>query len=378
MRLIRQSIPKAKITIMTFNTEETYRRTMLTSEVDFKLSIHSFLLNSSLFKKIIYYPFFKNISSKIIDIITYFWNPLSLEITKSFIEIFSDHDIFIQAGGGYFNVNNKPSSLAHVIELEMASKAGLKILVIGQSIGGFQKDWFSKRVYNSLKLADKIIVRDPESKMELSKAKISSSILPDLAMENFIPPDSEKFLQSEIIGVILIEVDHQFMEKLINCLNTIRNSNLKNMKVKAMVSRTYPSDINITKTLTEKFNNAGISCQIVIPETWSTLQKEISECRLMISQNFHGIVMAARAGVPFIAIINELAKKSDKVRLRKFEGFLEQINQKSMAINPEISQLELLEKIENSLQIYEEIKTQSQLISENIITEFKQAIATLL
>lgn len=384
IRLVRRSLPNSQITVMTYSVEETASQILAAPDVLLKPSVHYWISHSLFGKfsqlpsKVSKYPnllgiqVLRNIINKAIDISSHSLIPLPVKTKKQLIDVFSEHSTFIQSGGGYFSVQRQMDGLAHSIELEMASKTGLKTLVIGQSISGSQDTWLGKRAYNALKLADKVVVRDTQSQLELSEVGIPSDLLPDLAMENFISPQPQEINQRNKIALIVANENEQMIERIINVLRRITKS--RGMSINVMVSRKWTLNIHIAKTLGDRLKSAEIPSQVVIPETWWALQEEISDCCLMISRHFHPLVMAARAGVPFIAINNH--RYGDMIS-RKFDSFLEYTDQNLMVINTQTTEEDMEAKIKVALQSHEAVQNKSKFISEKIIHDFDKIIKSL-
>lgn len=230
---------------------------------------------------------------------------------------FTDADLFIQAGGGYFLGSWTDSVYSRILELTIVNKLNIKSLIIGQSIGPILQETRAL-VQNALMNVSLVSVRDCETFKELYDLGITPVLIPDtvLSCSDFnyqvnrqiaIIPGSSKLKEEELYAIG-------------SSLRAI--SKKTGFGFKILVSRLWEPDVLNAYAIYHQLTNKGVNVELVIPENYQALQDQLGSCAIVVSQNLHALILGWRAGRPCVSL-------NDR---RKFISFMEQTKQSARLI----------------------------------------------
>ncbi|AEX20703.1 polysaccharide pyruvyl transferase family protein [Vibrio sp. EJY3] len=283
-----------------------------------------------------------------------------------FRKVISGSDIFIMCGGGYFNEKWKSKIYSQLKELEIAINEGLKVYILGPTIGKLEN-----KIAIDTKLmfekAEIITVRDKASKKELEKLGLKAEIVPDVALSKWVTNIRQ---ESKYLGVVFTSKKSEVMENVVSLIKLYQNKG-RSYKVKLFLSRLWNNDFLMLKNLQEVLKENNISSDIIIPSDHINLEQQLITCDLVISENLHGMITAARNGVRIIAI-NDYQLNSPNYK--KIVSFLEQINISNDFISSSTTQNDInniVERIEDNQKEYEKgIKSVRENTKESYLRVF--------
>ncbi len=224
--------------------------------------------------------------------------------------LFSQADVFVMAGGGYFN-NWNESFIARIEELKLAAKYSIPSYIIGQTLADFTPERKSL-IKRYIVAAKTIRVRDEFSKNELSRLGVSSSVLPDMALT--LDYTGRSSVKDEIL-FIPAELQPQSRNAVIDAI--IDFSKLTGMRVRVAVTRLYNRDVAEAKRLYSMFKANGIEAALSIPDNYSELVAMFDRAYIVVSRNLHGLILGYVSGCRGLICLN-----GDW----KFRGFMSQID----------------------------------------------------
>jgi Uncharacterized conserved protein len=255
--------------------------------------------------------------------------------------IISGADLFIMAGGGYFNEKWMAKTRAHIWELETAKRHQVPYIIIGPTIGTFPASLAGK-IKQVFSAADRISVRDDSSYDGVRQYRDDISLIPDIALSNWLEPQAG----TKTIGVIFTNSSVRLQDKLVQAL-AVSMQQQPGWQVRLFISRHWKYDFENSKRLQRKLLQVGIDAEIVFPSSFRRLEGGLSRCGLVISENLHGLILAARNLVPVIAI-NDYPVGSPNYK--KFVAFLKQSDSEDLFVNDETEFDNVAELINRSIQ----------------------------
>lgn len=226
--------------------------------------------------------------------------------------LFKQADVFVMAGGGYFN-NWNESFISRIEELKLADKYNLPAYVIGQTLADFTPERKSL-LKQHIASARKIRVRDEFSMDELDKLGVSSSVIPDMALTLDYSDDCSHIDKNEIV-FIPAELLTQSRNAVIDSIAEFAMTT--DMRVRIVVTRLYNRDVAEAKRLYSLFKKAGLDVVLSIPDTFSELVSLFKKAGFVVSRNLHGLILGYVSGCNGLICLN-----SDW----KFKGFMRQID----------------------------------------------------
>lgn len=251
-------------------------------------------------------------------------------------------DLFIMAGGGYFNEKWMAKTRAQLWELETAKQHQVPYIIIGPTIGSFPST-LAARIKQAFSAAERISVRDDASYEGVRQYRDDITLIPDIALSNWLTPQPV----SQTIGVIFTNSSAELQDKLVQALTSAVEQH-PGWQIRLFISRHWKYDFENSKRLQRKLLQAGIDAEIVFPSSFRRLEEGLSRCGLVISENLHGLILAARNLVPVIAI-NDYPVGSPNYK--KFVAFLKQSDSDSLFINEKteaISAAQMISALINS------------------------------
>lgn len=342
IRLLKSKYPDVLIDVLTYDVHDSAVHQQ--AQVRLHHCAHTYLDNNvceyryqvvnrdySIPKKIYY-----KLADRVIE--SAWWFNFAVRKNKfSHVEnIISGADLFIMAGGGYFNEKWMAKTRSQLWELETAKRHQVPFIIIGPTIGSFPAS-LADKIKQAFSAAERISVRDDASYEGVRQYRDDITLIPDIALSNWLDPQPE----TQTIGVIFTNSSARLQDKLVQALTTAVQQHPA-WQIRLFISRHWKYDFENSKRLQRKLLQAGIDAEIVFPSSFRRLEEGLSSCGLVISENLHGLILAARNLVPVIAI-NDYPVGSPNYK--KFVAFLKQSDSESLFINEETALNSAIEMI---------------------------------
>lgn len=274
--------------------------------------------------------------------------------------------LLVVAGGGYFNERWMSIVMTHVIQMKLATRLGVPFCLFGPTIGTFSNRKIRRAIFETLRKAASVAVRDTFSFRELAEERIEAKIIPDIALSSRNPSVITKAKSPDevVIGVIVNRCGARFQQNLGAALSSYFSH--FNGTIKIIMSRRWQGDFVASVAFQEILKGLGQHSEIVIPDIYKLLEDEILHCDLMISENLHGLILAVRNCVPIIAINNN---RESAPNFKKLVSFMEQIESTDFIINGETEASKVQFIIENAHANSEEFAYRAKRLSERVREE---------
>lgn len=275
-------------------------------------------------------------------------------------------DLFVMSGGGYFNEKWMNKTRAQLLELRMATQASVPTIILGPTIGRFEGP-IRQEIESCFRQARLITVRDEFSFSEAAQWSEYVSVVPDIALSNWLP----KPVAATGLGIVFTSAHAEFSERVANAVSRFIELCGEGWPVKLFVTRRWKYDLRAAISLQEKLQSNGVTCDLVMPSNFRNLEKGLAACRMVISENLHGLILAARNLIPVVAV-NDYPVGSPNYK--KFISFLAQSNSQDLFFNAK-SDVESIASILISLARRHETK-QSELraLRERVARQYEQAL----
>lgn len=254
--------------------------------------------------------------------------------------------------GGQFIFNDKEDLRGNLFmwrtlqPIKIAHKLRKKIIILGQSIGGFASKKSEKKAMNYLALCDQIVVREELSFNLLKKYGLNNiELKPDMAfnidkidvkdLSLSINNPSKKLLGITVVNWTFPEsknVESSKQSYLNNLVNAIERSSkeLDLMPIfipQVTVKHHGKSDLDLISILTEKLTDLEVDFRVVTEDySASEMVSVYSNCKLLIGTRLHSCILAAVAGTPVIAIRYQGYKTQGVMAMLGMENFVHDIN----------------------------------------------------
>lgn len=210
--------------------------------------------------------------------------------------LFENADLYIMSGGGYLNDWIECAIVKHQ-ECNIAQSKGIKILMIGQTIGPFQRLAQTKLITSSIcQIANKGFFRDSQSINEFKTTNFLSEPVPDLALYMNYESDS-KFSKITLIGNFSFYNQCFFDDLQDYCIKN-------NYYIEILTTQLWESAMNGAINNYIILKNKQCPCTIVIPNSYEELNNILKSSSITISQNLHGLILSYRAGAKVISLNN--------------------------------------------------------------------------
>lgn len=245
-------------------------------------------------------------------------------------------DLFIMAGGGYFNEKWMAKVRSHLWELETAHKHQVPFYIIGPTIGTFPAQ-MTAEISKVFMAAQRISVRDDSSFSEVSRYRSDLTLIPDIALSTWL--DTPQKFSVDTIGITFTNNSPKLQANLVAALSGFVAQH-PDWRIKLFISRRWKYDFANAMKLQRQLFDKGIDAEIVFSASYHRLEEGLAACKLVISENLHGLILAARNLVPVIAI-NDYPVGSPNYK--KFIAFLKQSNSDSNFINEQKSIQDIVE-----------------------------------
>ena len=240
-----------------------------------------------------------------------------------YIGKFKEANRFIMAGGGYYNDIWYDNFLAHNLEIRIANKLGVKVLLLNQTLGPinnkknrliFSKlaesiDFINVRDKQSMDLINSLIDEEVELSGDVVNAisifkqryKYDSKPQIGIMIQHYRPytniEDSNLKLTIKKYFYKFINKEKSYIKKLKKIVETVGNN--IDCEFKFISSKDW--DVDICKQVSESLNS-NIKSTFSFSYDVNEFISSISSCDLMFSTNMHPIIIASSYRIPSVAI----------------------------------------------------------------------------
>lgn len=322
IKLLRSMYMDAEIVVLTYSKKDSFPH--LKTGIRLEKSAHSILDcgASEAAYKIINKSY--SFVDKVILKARYLFSEKFIKWVKFFknkefgmlVDEISSADMYVVGGGGYMNNIWKSKVNSMIIELNIAKKYSVDVIVLGPTIGHLSPS-IEHDLKNALSGSKLNIVRDEKSKRIFEKSKV----FPDIALGYWVGDGGS----NGDVGLIYNGFNKGYNKSVAEKIS--KYCQISGKKVKIIISRKWSNDFGSAMVLQDLLIENNISSAIFLPADHDELEGCISSCEVVFSENLHGLILAARNCVPFVAINNY---KSDSPNDRKFNAFLEQCGLEEM------------------------------------------------
>lgn len=234
-------------------------------------------------------------------------------------------DLFVMSGGGYFNEKWLNKTRAQLLELQFADTAGVPTIVLGPTIGRFEGE-IRQEIEARFRNARLITVRDEFSYAEATQWSERVSVVPDIALSNWLAEPGAP----EGLGIVFTSLHADFRKRVVAALRVFVKQHGGVGSVKLFITRRWKYDLRAAISLQQELQHEGVPCDLIMPSNFQILEKGLAACRLVVSENLHGLILAARNLVPVVAV-NDYPVGSPN--FKKFIAFLAQSNSQELFFN---------------------------------------------
>ncbi len=234
-------------------------------------------------------------------------------------------DLFVMSGGGYFNEKWMSKTRAQLLELRMATHAGVPTVILGPTIGRFEGA-IRHEIEACFRQARLITVRDDYSFAEATQWSERVSIVPDIALGNWLPTPSSP----SGLGIVFTSTHADFSKRFAQSVRRFLDQCGDDWPVQLFVTRRWKYDLRSAIALQNELQSQGVASNLIMPSSFRNLERGLAACRMVVSENLHGLILAARNLVPVIAVNDYTAGSPN---YKKFIAFLAQSNSQELFFN---------------------------------------------
>lgn len=278
-------------------------------------------------------------------------------------------DLFVMSGGGYFNEKWMNKTRAQLLELRMAEQAGVPTLILGPTIGRFE-GVIRQEIESCFRQALLVTVRDEFSFAEATQWSEHVSVVPDIALSNWLSTP----VAASGLGIVFTSSHAEFSERVAQSVKSFVERCGEDWSVKLFVTRRWKYDLRAAITLQEQLQSLGVACDLVMPSNFRNLEMGLAACRIVISENLHGLILAARNLVPVVAV-NDYPVGSPNYK--KFIAFLAQSNSQDLFFNAKSNVENIASTLLALARGYETKKNELRTLREQVAEQYGQALSGL-
>lgn len=334
VKLIRENLPEAAIRVITCDEHGTADLLHPDQKVTIHPSIHRQLFSSDqvfyvdtklTFKERIRHGlrFRKNARDIRSTLKSYLQSPEAYcssikEAISTVDAVIADADIYIQGGGGFVNDWLESDIVKH-IECLRAKQHGLRMLMMGQTIGPFSSKETLRIGQSICGMMNGMFFRDSASIADCGQSqKAVQESVPDLALYEHIENKSRNN------SLLFIPFNSEVLKHLDFLTSDLKSISEKTeFRVVVTVTQLWQTAIDLATACFLHFRQAGINVEFSIPHNVASLQEMIATSQLLISQNLHGLILGYRSETRIISINTA----------RKFEGFMDKVGLKQYMLD---------------------------------------------
>lgn len=249
-------------------------------------------------------------------------------------EVIRGADLFVLAGGGYLNEHWRSKSRAQLHELRLASRLGVPTWVLGPTVGRFRGE-LARAVRTEFDKARIATFRDSSSRDESGLAAGRAALIPDIALSTWLADPPHRPVphngrhNDPQIGLIFTSADDELRARLTRALVDFV-AERPQTRITLYLSRLWRPDFVQATRLQALLQQAGTGADLVLASDFRQLERSLAACDMVVSENLHGLILAARNAVPVMAI-NNFAPGSPNHR--KFVAFLQQAASEDMFVD---------------------------------------------
>ena len=334
VNLIRENLPEAAIRIITCDEHGTASLLLPDDKITIHPSIHQQLFSSD---QVFYVDTKKTFKERIRHGLWLRKNARDIHSTlKSYLQspedyctakadsvrlvdtIMTDADIYIQGGGGFVNDWVESAIVKH-IECLQAKHQGLRMLMMGQTIGPFSSKETRRVGLSICEMMNGMFFRDSASIADCGQSqKAVQKSVPDLALYEHVESKSRDN------SLLFIPFNSEVLQHLDFLTSNLKGISEKNsFRVVVTVTQLWQTAIDLATACFLHFRQAGINVEFSIPHDVASLQEMIATSQLLISQNLHGLILGYRSETRIISINTA----------RKFEGFMDKVGLKQYMLD---------------------------------------------
>ncbi len=278
-------------------------------------------------------------------------------------------DLFVMSGGGYFNEKWLNKTRAQLLELQFAEQAGVPSIVLGPTIGSFEGG-VRREIAARFKNVRLVTVRDEFSYAEAMRWNDRVSIVPDIALGNWLEDPGKP----DGLGVVFTSLHPAFRNKLVCAIRKYVQSRSEHVAVKLLMTRRWKCDLRAAILFQEELRGLDIACELIIPSDFKVLESAIACCEMVVSENLHGLILAARNLVPVVAV-NDYQVGSPNYK--KFVAFLAQSNSSDLYFSSRSEVGQMVEKLAALNDATEVKRNDLRSLREGVARQYEQALASL-
>lgn len=275
-------------------------------------------------------------------------------------------DLFVMSGGGYFNEKWMNKTRAQLLELRMATQAGVPTIILGPTIGRFEGA-IRQEIESCFRQARLITVRDEFSFAETTQWSEHVSVVPDIALSHWLPAP----MVTNGLGIVFTSAHADFSKRVAQTVRRFIEQSGEDWPVKLFVTRRWKYDLRAAISLQEELQSQGIACDLVMPSNFRNLEKGLAACRMVISENLHGLILAARNLVPVVAV-NDYPAGSPNYK--KFIAFLAQSNSQDLFFNAASHVESIASTLLSLARRYETKQHELRAFREQVAQQYEQAL----
>lgn len=276
-------------------------------------------------------------------------------------------DLFVMSGGGYFNEKWMNKTRAQLLELRMATQAGVPSIILGPTIGRFEGA-IRQEIESCFRQARLITVRDEFSFAETTQWSDHVSVVPDIALSHWLTAP----VATDGLGIVFTSKHADFSERFALSVRRFIEQSGEGWPVRLFVTRRWKYDLRAAISLQEEMQSHGVACDLAMPSNFRSLEKGLASCRMVISENLHGLILAARNLVPVVAV-NDYSVGSPNYK--KFIAFLAQSNSQDLFFNANSSVESIASTLVSLAQRHETKQNDLLVLRERVARQYGQVLS---
>ena len=290
------------------------------------------------------------------------------EDSKRVESVIKGADLYVMAGGGYFNEMWLSKTRSQLRELSIANKNKVPVYIIGPTIGKFEGE-LNNQVETSFSSAKIVTVRDLHSLADAEKMSRNVKLIPDIALSSWLPA-AGAVSDDQVLGVVFNNQSAAFQQKTATGLAGFLLKN-PSWRVVLYVSRLWRYDYIAATRLQRELARSGVSSAIVLSSDFRELERGLGSSRIVVSENLHGLILAARNLVPVLAV-HDYPEGSPNYK--KFIAFLGQSESQKYCISSKSTAADISNLIADLELSISERKAGLKVLRESVSASYASAL----
>jgi polysaccharide pyruvyl transferase WcaK-like protein len=212
-------------------------------------------------------------------------------------------ELVVLAGGGLFNDHWLGVIPRYAAWVAAARLAGARVAWIGVGVGPIRRRWLRALARLAARISQLVLVRDDESVAELG-APAGVTVIPDPALFLDAPPAGEAANELVLIVRAPTGADAHGAAQLIEALAESGAAAERAGLRPVLVTMAGPRDEPFAASVRDASKRCGIDAPAVeaLGPTPEAALARLSRCAAVITIRLHGLLLAALADVPAVAI----------------------------------------------------------------------------